>query len=698
MRTEARRRNHATRPPRRPGWSPAPLSVPARAGAGVPAGVRVLLGALLACLVGALPAAAAGDEPPAAPADRPAPAASPAPFAVEDGDTLWMVEEIVVWGDRIHGITDHGTRVDVIGRSQVERAERVPGANVLTAVATLPGVAYRKVELVGNGASGDPPAAFRIRGVGSIPNDGLLVMVDGRPQYVGVWGHSLPDAHQLGPVERIEVVRGPASVQFGSQAFGGVVNVITAAGGGGAAGSQLLLQGGNHGTYEGFLGHRARRGPLTLGLSASRSRSDGYRGGDAGGVDALRGEAALDLPGAWRLVARAEGSDSAFDNPGPEVWASPDPDPYLDPDWGSGDIRQRALDLTLEGEGDGWSARLKAYHNYVHNDFYLAGDTRARDRGLRLVAERRRAAWSLKGGLDVERYGGEFAVNGDAAFVPVEAHDTNTAPYLLARRDLGSRLAVSGGLRLNLSDRYDGEWIPQARLVAEVAPRTRLTLSAAEGFKTPSVAQQYLPFYAGDRYELEPERLWQYELGLSRDGDRWSGELAVYHAEGSNLIRSAGPGWPPVYDNSGAFRHQGAELALRGDLGAGPGARPAAGGSLAISWMWRRDAQTLATPAWGARSDLWWRPRGRLRLEAGLEAELDRYGADGAAAPLPDLFLVSAGLVWEALDAGAGAAPAGLTCAELFLSVQDLFDVPWQVFAGYPMPGRLWTAGLRLSR
>ena len=131
-------------------------------------------------------------------------AAVPALGAAAPADSLWTLEEMVVRGDSLGVVTVHGSRVLVVPPAEIDRLSRTPGANVLDAAATLPGVTYRQAGLVSAGAAGNPPWSFRIRGIGGVPNDGLLVLVDGRPQQVGFWGHTLPDAHPLGVVERVE--------------------------------------------------------------------------------------------------------------------------------------------------------------------------------------------------------------------------------------------------------------------------------------------------------------------------------------------------------------------------------------------------------------------------------------------------------------------------------------------------------------
>jgi len=425
-------------------------------------------------------------------------------------DSLWTMEEQVIHGDSLSTVTVHGTRVQVVSPGEVDRLRQQPGANALSAAATVPGVSYRQAGLVSAGASGNPPWAFRMRGIGSVPNDGLLVLVDGRPQLVGFWGHALPDAHPLGPIERVEVTRGPASVPFGGQAFAGAIQVITR----GGPSTMVQATGGDFGTWNVQGRHHDRHGRWTVTVGGSAAATDGYRGGDESDLQALRLSLGHDLGRGWQLNGAVDGTDSRFNNPGPES------DRYEDPDEGSGAIRQRTAELSLEGRGDGWSTFVRAYSSYVHNDFYLAGNTRARDTGVRAGGEWIPANWSFKGGLDIDRNGGTFNVNGNPDMPEVDKHQTTTAPYLLASWDMARRWQLGGGLRMQFSDIFATETIPQAKLAFLADGQSAVTLSAAKGAKTPAVAQQYLVFFAGDRTLLEPERMWQYELAADLQQQR----------------------------------------------------------------------------------------------------------------------------------------------------------------------------------
>ena len=77
----------------------------------------------------------------------------------------------------------------------------------------------------GYGISGGAAGTVNIRGVGQ--GNKVLFMIDGQPQWAAVFGHALPDTYVANGVERVEVVKGPTSLLYGSNAMGGSVNIIT---------------------------------------------------------------------------------------------------------------------------------------------------------------------------------------------------------------------------------------------------------------------------------------------------------------------------------------------------------------------------------------------------------------------------------------------------------------------------------------
>ena len=89
----------------------------------------------------------------------------------------------------------------------------------------VPGLFVSERGFAGYGVSGGAAGSVSIRGVGQ--GNKVLFMIDGQPQWAGVFGHALSDTYVANGVERVEIVRGPSSLLYGSNAMGGSVNIIT---------------------------------------------------------------------------------------------------------------------------------------------------------------------------------------------------------------------------------------------------------------------------------------------------------------------------------------------------------------------------------------------------------------------------------------------------------------------------------------
>lgn len=106
-----------------------------------------------------------------------------------------------------------------------------------------------------------------LRGIGGpaqsgVPTTGMLVLIDGHPQYMGLFGHPISDAYQSLMAERVEVLRGPASVLYGSNAMGGVVNIVTRKMREDGVKNYLHTGYGSYNTLQSELTNRIRKGTL----------------------------------------------------------------------------------------------------------------------------------------------------------------------------------------------------------------------------------------------------------------------------------------------------------------------------------------------------------------------------------------------------------------------------------------------------
>ena len=174
--------------------------------------------------------------------------------------------EVVVTATRVPEPAQRtGTAISVVPAEVL--ATRNP-SSLVDALRTVPGLDI--TETGGPGAT----TSVRLRGA----NAGqTLVLVDGvrvnDPS--GASGEFDFSTFAPGAIERIEVLRGPQSALYGSDAIGGVVNIITKSGRG-APGGQAQIEAGRYGTVGGSGGITGSSGPWSYNLSLGGQRSDGF--------------------------------------------------------------------------------------------------------------------------------------------------------------------------------------------------------------------------------------------------------------------------------------------------------------------------------------------------------------------------------------------------------------------------------------
>jgi len=150
--------------------------------------------------------------------------------AGEKGDSAIFrhanVDEVVVTG--VRNETDQRYTpftVSQISRQQIESRYTTSLLDVINE--QVPGFFSTQRGILGYGVSTGAAGQINIRGIGGSPSTGVMVLVDGHPQYMGIMGHPISDAYQSMLAEKVEVLRGPASMLYGGNAMGGVINIIT---------------------------------------------------------------------------------------------------------------------------------------------------------------------------------------------------------------------------------------------------------------------------------------------------------------------------------------------------------------------------------------------------------------------------------------------------------------------------------------
>ena len=160
--------------------------------------------------------------------------------------TYYLKDSIVVIANR-HELSI-GSITNAVDLLQVDEYPGIANHSALQIVDIASSNTYvQEKKIIGYGVGPYGAGSINLRGLGGKPNSGVLVLINGRPDFMGIFGHPLPDVYGLNGISRIETIKGPSSTVFGSNAMGGVINLIT-----NYPESNLIdvsLQGGSYNTF-----------------------------------------------------------------------------------------------------------------------------------------------------------------------------------------------------------------------------------------------------------------------------------------------------------------------------------------------------------------------------------------------------------------------------------------------------------------
>ncbi|MBR3734064.1 MAG: TonB-dependent receptor plug domain-containing protein, partial [Bacteroidaceae bacterium] len=191
-------------------------------------------------------------------------------------DTLdHKLGDVVVTGTRVAADQRHlPYTVSVVGREKLTEQQRL---NILPTLGEeVPGLFLTSRGMMGYAVSTNAAGGLSLRGLSSSTGQ-LLVLIDGHPQYQGIYSHSIADASQTMLADRVEVLRGPASVLYGSNAMGGVVNIVTREKHEDGAETSVSLGAGSYGTVQAEASNQVRSGRYSHTVAANYVRTDNHR-------------------------------------------------------------------------------------------------------------------------------------------------------------------------------------------------------------------------------------------------------------------------------------------------------------------------------------------------------------------------------------------------------------------------------------
>ncbi|MEO1039410.1 MAG: TonB-dependent receptor [Pseudomonadota bacterium] len=441
-------------------------------------------------------------------------------------------------------------RVDIIEREEIELSG---AASLADALRALPGLS-----LVQSGPTGSQTSVF-LRGTNS---KHALALFDGlrlNDPSSASGGFDF-GADLIGDVERVELVRGPLSSLYGSDAIGGVINILPRRGSGPArAYGELAL--GDFETTRLLLGLSGGNERGDLNLSLESLRTDGFNvtpermafaGSEDDGAEfiTLSANGARALGGGWSVdvLARLRASEVEFDtfSGGASGFQRAD-DPDLRTKSG-----QSVLALGVTREAGALRSRLRVTQVDSELEAFNAGGLTDNYEGERRIVQLLNSWRPAAPGVladPVISFGAEFQnedILTDTAFnAPLSVDEHASAVFAAGQARLSDQLDLSGSLRLDAYDAFGSSLTGHIGAVYRLPVLdARLTASYGTAFKAPSLSERFASSASTlPNPDLEPEQSRTFELGLDArlpvaGGEGVQAGVRVFRTEIDDLIEN----------------------------------------------------------------------------------------------------------------------------------------------------------------
>jgi vitamin B12 transporter len=458
---------------------------------------------------------------------------------------------------RLPVTTTEAVDVVTIDRREIELRQAVTPREVLN---TVPGLAVER-----SGAFGGL-IAVRQRGA---PTDKSLILLDGAPLNDISQPNGSTDLGQIdmGDIARVEVMSGPLSALWGSDAIGGVIAFTTDR----SPGWRAALEGGSHGFTRGSASLNAASGPLSGGLSASGWRADGISAADARDGNTER-------DGGWSYTLAGHGrialsDDAALFAEARYLRARSDTDGFPAPAFTLADTEEFAANRTLYGRVGADVRALGLSHQasyavYAIDRANLGGDFPSAFEGRRQVARYTAGyggpadSFSLQGGVEHDQARASLS---DGIHLSV----SDASIFLVARLRPVEPLTLTGSVRYDDPSDIGGVATGRLSAVWRLGGGFELTGALGQGFKAPTISQLACDFCfpPGPSTGLRPEHADGYEAGLVWRGDGGaSARVTLFRLDIRDMIDFSAS-FPFRYVNLARVRSQGLEAEARIPLG-----------------------------------------------------------------------------------------------------------------------------------
>jgi vitamin B12 transporter len=485
-------------------------------------------------------------------------------------------QDIVVTANRMPmPVSQVGSSATVITAQQIKDSQQT---QVLELLRTVPGL-----DVVQTGSGGGSTSVF-MRGANS---EQTLVMIDGVAVNDPINpNHAFNFANlSLNNVQRIEVIRGPQSTVYGSNAMAGVINIITKKGKKGNHAS-LKLEAGANRTFNQALNLSGANDKLNYSLGVSHQRTAGISSASSKEGNLERDNYSdLDVSSQLNFIANDQLDFDAilrWDTARFGLDDTLDVAPYTITD----DLNLRGLDKTIVGRlaanlslmDDQWRQTLGVSFTQHHRVYTDGGvdaaqpvDTAYRDE---YNAKTLKFDWqnniqlsnnnTLVAGAETQSEEGSTIFHWGN--FPKKSSRTNSV-YVQDNMHSGDTLSGSLGARYDHQDQFDSKVTYRASGAYAVTKKTRLKASLGTGYKAPSLSQLYDPTYGNPN--LKPEESTGADFSVIQQFAAGQVSATYFYNRYKNLINSVlvnPTTYTYAYENVDKAKTEGVELAAEANI------------------------------------------------------------------------------------------------------------------------------------
>ena len=604
-------------------------------------------------------------------------AQSPAKANTNPADTATILNEVVVTGtnaavpQKLLPYT-----VSVIDSRQLQSTGQT---QVLSAISGMvPSLFVSQRSVFGFGVSNGGSGHIKLRGIGGDRASAVLMMVDGQPQFAGIYSHHIADFYDKEYVERVEVLRGPGSVLYGSNAMAGAINVITKNPGHDGVRTTIQTQYGSYNTWLSSATNTVRYGKFSSLVSLSYNRTDGTVDNfDFKQADGYA-KVGYDFSSKWSAyldytLMNFRGNDPIY----PTLSNPSSTDIYHQ------NITRGEAAATISNNYGSTSGTARVYYNYGNHFVDDPRHFHSTDDRLGVILYQNFKPWmgaQATVGFDFDSYSGQIPVSGGTSHKPGSMSTiprktiVEYSPYVtLSQMFFNDLVNVNGGLRMANSDKFDTQWIPQFGF--SLNPGYGLTVKGnlAMGYRNPSFRELYL--YRMANPDLQPEKMMNYELSVGKSFSRFiSAELTAYYSKGDNMIQTV----DMKNQNTGRFINKGLELSAH--------SHPLDNLWLTATYSY---LHTSLSNLVGAPKNQYflgadWKPWQFLGIGAELKGVGGLYVADDV--KHQNYALLNLKVTWEICR-----------YVSVFTRLENITDARYTINRGYEMPGFTALGGVKLS-